>query len=155
MTATPSSSTSPLASCAWSYPTTRSPGASPRTLHPSRSTRAACWRSTRVTSAQRPRAPSLRSELLLGRRLDGLREEVDHEAVERLGPLEHRDMPGVVQDHLARVRDPSLELVGVLHRNQVVVTPPYEQHRHLDVLEPVAEVVVGERIQRRQEPGAA
>src|SRR4051795_13060687 len=120
-TAEPSSSTFPLASCAWSYPTTRSPGASPHTSHPSRATRAACWRSTRVTSAQRPRAPSRRSELLLGRRLDGLREEVDDEVVEGLRAFQHRHMPGVVQDHLARVRNPPLELVRVLHRNEVVV----------------------------------
>ncbi len=74
--------------------------------------------------------------------------------VEALRALDHRHVAGVVEDHLARARDQALVLVGVLDRHDLVVAPPDDQRRVRHVRQPVAEVVVEDRLERVEEARA-
>ena len=103
---------------------------------------AASWPSTRATSRRPRSAPSPRRP----RRGPRESENSSTVAVERAGSLEHRDVPGVVEDQLARVRQ-QLARRGRRQRdgNDHVVAAPDDQGRGLHLVEPVAEVVAEDR----------
>ena len=69
--------------------------------------------------------------------------------------LEHRDVAGLGPDDLARVGDQARELVGVAGRDELVLGAPDDQRRAGDLAQPVADRVVGERVEGGHEAGLA
>src|SRR5204862_314071 len=62
-----------------------------------------------------------------------------------LGLVDVDHVPAVVEHLDAAARDPAAELLRVLHRDQRVLTPPDDERRHADAVQPPAEAVVGDR----------
>ena len=100
----------------------------------------ACWRSTRswCRSASEG-AVTRRSARDLRLRLGIAGQELPQQLVEARRPLDHRRVPGVLEDLDARVvADQPLVALRVADGHEQVVAAPHDQHRDLDRRQPVA-----------------
>src|SRR5664279_1700297 len=84
-----------------------------------------------------------------------LGQELGEQPIECLGPLEHRHVASVLEDHLARVGDQLGEHVGVAHADQPVVVAPDDQRWTGDLAEALADLVVEDRFETLDEAGLA